>query len=254
MKTKKKIRPISGDKIQLALPRDWEQLNEDQLRYVYFLRCKRFSDVEVLTYCLIRFTHIKVHKKTESGWICSIRQKIFRKRFFIQTWEVQYFIRMLGFLNEPGTGVVNFQRIGKCVAVDRLLRGVPFSSYLSAENYYQGYLHTQDESLLYSLAGVLYHDDKIKLSDEEKYSVMQWYFSLKNLLSSKFEYFFQRVEASENEETELPDMEAIMNAEIRALTAGDITKESQILSMDTWRALTELNEKAREIKELNAKK
>ena len=32
-----------------------------------------------------------------------------------------------------------------------------------------------------------------------------------------------------------------MNAQIRALTGGDITKEEAVLSMDTWRALTELS-------------
>ena len=32
-----------------------------------------------------------------------------------------------------------------------------------------------------------------------------------------------------------------MNAQIRALTKGDVTKESEVLALDTWRALTELN-------------
>ena len=38
-----------------------------------------------------------------------------------------------------------------------------------------------------------------------------------------------------------------MNAQIRALTGGDITKEEAVLSMDTWRALTELDAKAKEV-------
>ena len=44
-----------------------------------------------------------------------------------------------------------------------------------------------------------------------------------------------------------------MNAQIRALTKGDITKEAEVLALDTHRALTELNAQAREYKELNAK-
>jgi uncharacterized protein YbjQ (UPF0145 family) len=44
-----------------------------------------------------------------------------------------------------------------------------------------------------------------------------------------------------------------MNAEIRALTGGDITKEQAVLEMDCWRALTELNEKAREAQEFKKK-
>ena len=39
------------------------------------------------------------------------------------------------------------------------------------------------------------------------------------------------------------------NAQIRALTGGDITKENQIMNMDTHRALTELDAKAREAEE-----
>ena len=43
-----------------------------------------------------------------------------------------------------------------------------------------------------------------------------------------------------------------MDAQIRALTKGDITKEKEILALDTWRALTELNAQAREYKQLQA--
>ena len=35
-----------------------------------------------------------------------------------------------------------------------------------------------------------------------------------------------------------------MNMQIRALTGGDITKEKEVLKMDCWRALTELDAKA----------
>lgn len=44
-----------------------------------------------------------------------------------------------------------------------------------------------------------------------------------------------------------------MNAQIRALTKGDITKEKEVLAMDCWRALTELNAQAKEYEELNRK-
>ena len=41
-----------------------------------------------------------------------------------------------------------------------------------------------------------------------------------------------------------------MNAQIRALTGGDITKEEAVLSMDTWRAFTELDAKAKEVEDI----
>ena len=42
-----------------------------------------------------------------------------------------------------------------------------------------------------------------------------------------------------------------MNAQIRALTKGDIIKE--VLHLDTWRALTELDALAKEAEEFNRK-
>ena len=44
-----------------------------------------------------------------------------------------------------------------------------------------------------------------------------------------------------------------MNNQIRALTEGDVTKENEILALDTWRALTELDAKAREAEEFKLK-
>ena len=48
-------------------------------------------------------------------------------------------------------------------------------------------------------------------------------------------------------------LQEAMDAQIRALTKGDITKETEILAMDTWRALTELNAQAKEYKQINEK-
>lgn len=47
-------------------------------------------------------------------------------------------------------------------------------------------------------------------------------------------------------------LQEAMDAQIRALTKGDITKEAEILALDTWRALTELNAQAREYKQLQS--
>ena len=44
-----------------------------------------------------------------------------------------------------------------------------------------------------------------------------------------------------------------MNAQIRALTDGDITKEDAVFERDCWRALTELDAKALEAEEFRKK-
>ena len=42
----------------------------------------------------------------------------------------------------------------------------------------------------------------------------------------------------------------LYNVQLRALTDGDVTKEKEVLRLECWRALTELEAKAREAEEL----
>ena len=78
----------------------------------------------------------------------------------------------------------------------------------------------------------------------ELFSIVQWYTQLKALFVKEFSNFFKRVDGGTT-----PSVRDAMNAQIRALTGGDVTKEEQILAIDTWRALTELDAKALEAEE-----
>ena len=77
------------------------------------------------------------------------------------------------------------------------------------------------------------------------------------MFARRFPDFFQPATANaENLLGNSPNigkqLQESMDAQIRALTKGDITKEKEILSLDTWRALTELNAQAKEYKQINA--
>lgn len=90
----------------------------------------------------------------------------------------------------------------------------------------------------------------------ERISIFYWFAALKDTFSRKFSDFFQPISAATGGNllgSSAPSVEDAMNAQIRALTKGDITKEKEVLALDTHRALTELNAQAREYKELNAK-
>ena len=67
-----------------------------------------------------------------------------------------------------------------------------------------------------------------------------------------FPSFFKSVSGSDDAVTSITydDMRRNIDAQIRALTKGDITKEHEILSLDAIRALTELDAQAREYDEL----
>lgn len=90
----------------------------------------------------------------------------------------------------------------------------------------------------------------------QRIAIFYWFAALKDTFSRKFPDFFQPIGAATGGNllgSSAPSVEDAMNAQIRALTKGDVTKEKEVLAFDTHRALTELNAQAREYKELNAK-
>ena len=134
---------------------------------------------------------------------------------------------------------------------------MPFEQYLYVDNLFQGYLNTQSDELLLQIAQVLYASDDVKPTKAHLVGIFYWMASLKQYFAVQFPNFYRP--ASNNSDGNLlgnsqPDIYRQLrdstNAMIRALTGGDITKESTIMKMDTWRALTELDAKTREAEEL----
>ena len=86
-----------------------------------------------------------------------------------------------------------------------------------------------------------------------------WWASLKEYFSRLFPNFF--VPASAPEDGNLlgnpkpigKQLRDAMNAQNRALTKGDITKEKEVMAMPTQRALTELDALAEEAEEIKRK-
>lgn len=245
---------FSGNVLNFSLPDSWESLTQWQFKYVCYV-LSNFDEVKAKIYIFIRFLGIRVLEVKNEGWICSVKldKKIY---FFLENWQVQSFIKVLDFINTPGKIPVHLEKIGKFQAVDVLLRGVLFKDYLSIENIYQGYLQTNQQDLLVKISRLLYldkhgnHPRQISFSDAELLSVFIWYAAVKNRFAMAFPYFFRRTGDGTGD---AGNMAEVMNAQIRALTSGDVTKEQEVLNMDCWRALTELNEKARETIEFKKK-
>ncbi|MBQ1268128.1 MAG: hypothetical protein IIY03_01385, partial [Muribaculaceae bacterium] len=123
---------------------------------------------------------------------------------------------------------------------------------------YQGYLHTNDDSLIDEMMKVLYDGWNSKGLPLERISTFYWFASLKQYFAKTFHHFFQQTGGTDGNllgsaKSIGEQVTEAMNAQIRALTKGDITKEKEVLAMDCWRALTELNAQAKEFEELNRK-
>lgn len=252
------MRPTFSDRIlDFALPDAWELLTQEQLRYVLFALV-RFNAIEVRTYLFIRFSGIRVVRHQADGWVCKVTtDKGVEVDFFLHTWQIESFSRCFDFVNESPRTPVYLHSLGEFNAVDKLLREVPFKEYLTIENCYQGYLCMHEDKYLSSMTTLLYsnhagrHPSPQAVTPEHRLSSFLWYTAIKHQLMRYFPYLMKM--AGEGEPSGTPDMRAVMNAQIRALTGGDVTKEKEVMSMDCWRALTELNEKAREQQEFNQK-
>lgn len=254
MRILNKIHAIfSGDAIEFTCPKSWEELTRQQLVYILYL-VNHFPMSSVKTYALARFCGISpVEKKPREGWVCDVKTNKGKKRIMMPTAVLASMTHCLDFLDNPERYTVRLDDAGGCFAVHRLLRGVPFQDYLTAENYYQAFLIKKDMAMLDAIGRILYLDKKgrmkkgVKFSYEERTNILFWWMNVKDEFSRLYPHFFVKAAPGEVGQS---DMREAVNAQIRALTGGDVTKEEYILSIDCHRALTELDAKAKEYNEL----
>ena len=244
--------------LQLACPRSWKEMSQEQLHYaLHVIGCGMYSSVEGRTLMLLRFTGIEVLNKTPGGWTCSIyieedgRKKPKRHFFFMQSWQVQDMIQQLEFVDSYEAFDVRLESIGGFKAVDPLLHKVRFHDYLQMEKNYQGYLSTKEGKYALGLARLMYPGGVTAIDDAEATNCVMWFSYVKKQFASKyFRHFFRPAPVSTGKAVNWLEQ---MNAQIRALTDGDITKEQAVYDKDCWRALTELDAKAREAEEFRKK-
>lgn len=238
--------------INFQIPASWSELSDKQLRYVYQLIANDMSTEELQTLCLLQWSSTKVVGRQDSGSYLLKKGKIL---FEATPLTIAELLPNFAWLGSIPTNPARPSKLKHRAALAADFQGVPFETYIVVDNLYQGYLTTQSDDLLDELASVLYPGIKTPLAPWERIAVFYWTASLKDFFARKFPDFLQPVTSeSGNLLGSSPSnaVEEAMNAQIRALTKGDVTKESEILALDTWRALTELNAQAREYKEPNA--
>lgn len=140
-------------------------------------------------------------------------------------------------------------------AVHPYLQDTPFSLYLQAENYYRGYLDTRAPAAILALRDLLYPPtadapapSTPDVPPRHVYLLLLWMIGLHAALTELFPDLF--TVPTRDADPTLTDPRALMNAQIRALTQGDVTKTSSVLQTETLTALTELNARAREAQSL----
>ncbi|WP_407403442.1 hypothetical protein [Sodaliphilus sp.] len=241
--------------VNIDLPKSWAELTDAQLYYVYNLLAENLSGAQIKTYCLFLWAKIKIVCRYGDGYL--LRKG--KLEFYASAPIIHDAIHALDYIEDIARPMpVRISTIKKHKALDAQFIGVPFERFLYIDNLYQGYLHSQQHSLLDEMGNLLYDAEGLSLNRAEKMNVFYWWMALKDMFNARFPNFFVPVQSDDqnlmgNTKPISRQLQEAMDAQIRALTKGDITKEREVLAMDTWRALTELDALAKESEEIRRK-
>lgn len=247
-------------------PSSWAELSEEQLRYVLSVMSIHHDHIVIKCYLLARFCGLTVHKYTRTGWKCSVKcdesgengdakiGKVRERVLYISAAEILSLLKNFDFIDKF-TDFRPLQRASDVLltAVDSMLHDVSFYDYLNIEKNYQLFMLNQEDKFLSKMAHLMYRtadgsaDETAHFEPYELLGVFMWFSSVKEYFAANFPHFFKP--AREGGELRRVDILPAMQAQIRALTDGDVTKQQAVYNTDCWAALTELDNKAREAEE-----
>ena len=178
----------------LSVPKDWQSLSDSQLQYFFTQLSDDLPMEEILTLCLFKWADLRVLCKTHDGSYLVKRRHKQKQEATLTIRQVQVATASLDFLRQFAPLPVRISKIRRATAIEADFHGVPFSTFISADNYYQGFLHTKDEALLNHLATLLYPMVKSRhLTTPLLLNTFYWFSSLKQYFSRLFPHFLQPI-------------------------------------------------------------
>lgn len=254
--------------VDISLPTGWGELTQTQLRFLLSVMASvnhaasrgryRSQDdfaaqtaAQVATICLFKWGGLTVICPCADGYLVSAGSE----KVQLSTATITAAISHLSWIRKLPEVPVRLDRVDGADAIPAdISSGLSFDGWLACETFWQRYQAAPDDSLLHSMAAILYDKDDIHLDPAAALGIFYWWAAVKNMVSAMFPNFFRSVGADSSPEVPTYDaMRRNIDSQIRALTKGDVTKEKEILSLDAIRALTELDAQAREYDELHKK-
>lgn len=174
----------------LSVPNDWQSLSDSQLLY-FFTQLSHDLPMEgILTLCLFKWADLRVLCKTHDGSYLVKHRQASKQEATLTIRQMQAATASLDFLRQFAPLPVRITKIGRATAIAADFQSVPFSTFFSADNYYQGFLHTKNEALLSQLATLLYPKVKSRhLTTPLLLNAFYWFSSLKHYFARLFPQF-----------------------------------------------------------------
>lgn len=254
--------------ITLTAPRSWADIPARHMTYIYTVLSSGMPPERALTLILLRCLGIHIFHLTPQGYLCSVPN---HKKALIQSEDIAAAIHDMQFIFQPNpaptilplrarTGLLG--KAKEYPHIDDTLHGVPFASFLQLDNLYQSYLsNSSDTGILYDMLRIVYptfapspHRRGCRTDMVHLTALLHWFSSVKALFSRQFPHLFTPAPATDGQ-PHVTSQQLIqsMDNQLLALTHGDITLEPTVLQSDTWRALTYLNDLARQASNLKQK-
>lgn len=209
---------------------------------------------ETIVRCFLRWGGIKVIGKARHS-----REYILSKNkqfFSVSPEDLWQWSHAIAFLEEMPEIPAVLDKYGRHHAIDSLFRGVRFGTYLASVSLWGNMMKSgkQDSESIASLISLLYGFRPKHIRPEFVGCVIYWMSSIQEYFAKRFKDLFSPQKSSDGQgslASSSGSFKDSSNAMIRALTKGDVLKEKQVLDIDTWRALTELDALAMETKRIN---
>lgn len=246
-----KLKPLTAAVISVRRPSKWTELTGREAWQTFRAIARNDISVdEIPSRVFLKINNIAVLGHNANGaFLCMKGAKLFELTPEVLA-ELSLPLKFI--LNEPPTPW-RPQSFGKYNPQPADLSEISFGDWLIIDNIMQGVIHTKDLKLLDRLISYLFTNRrKAKtLLPEWRVAVFRWLASVRDYVSRRFPDLY--VPAGGNTQESAISARAIqesVDAQIRILTRGDITKEDEIMAANMYRALSELNARAREYKEL----
>ena len=120
----------------LSLPTDWQSLSDSQLQYFFTQLSHDLPMEEILTICLFKWADLRVLCKTHNGSYLVKQRHAPKQEATLTIRQVQTGTASLDFLRQFAPLPVRITKIGRANAIEADFQGVPFSTFISADNYY----------------------------------------------------------------------------------------------------------------------
>lgn len=256
---------ILKNTIDLRIPKAWEELTDKEARIIFGILATANADqAQARLRALLAINSIKVVARSagaDDRWLCRSRRT---GLFELDGLTAARISAPLEFIHRPAAHPWRPGSFGSASPISAELYELTLGDWFVVFNTLQGVIVTEDYSLLDSLRPMLMKKKPLQVissrrragfSPADRMALFFWILSYRDHMAHRYPELFRRAGADDDAPAAITSdmLRESIDAQLRALTMGDVTKEEAVMALPIDRAFAELNAKAREYREIKEK-